>query len=520
MNLTLLQGANDILAHIKPIDPKDLPKKNPVVLLFVTPSQSRCLQQEFQKKVVEHLFERAASTTHLYGKQISILGVIVDRLPPQPRGSGPKLGGSSYQVENGLAYAVLEDGNIEEGLVMNKRDRMSNQASRLSGSIIFRAPYPKGPSTLGNSQSNYLTDCQVQVPLANTIFETGRHTTMLLSRWRFPIASDSPSSMPQFVDERFLDHVFLNWPANRNAWTCPEKAKLTVPLVPLTEPRRVQAAMGNIVRKLEGPGKSTLLASQELEVSVAKYFKENDIPPQAIGVWALLIPQEYVNIASKHSRSTYTATRRNGTEMKSSTSAITGSDDMSKSRWADIVQELIANGARLHRVQSGGGGWGKKAGLLSLDPDTDFGPEGYDFSRGKDTALPDHEIGHYSQVLDSITLSDDYIQFFTANTRSLNTHLAGNEEPMSAGDNVTSICFGTSQSSADAPPDVSSPVGGEHEILPHAFHGRFGAFAEAGICLRMSTSNDSSEHFLLRTKIDVPSSSLELIYSANSGTSK
>jgi hypothetical protein len=106
-----------------------------------------------------------------------------------------------------------------------------------------------------------------------------------------------------------------------------------LPLRRLTKPRKVQEAMGNILRALEMPEGTPHGASRELEAGVDKYIQslpDNVGAPERVDVFARLTTQE--------------PSSPNPSEL------------------------LLSPGTRLHRVLSGGGGWGNKAGLLSLDP--------------------------------------------------------------------------------------------------------------------------------------------------------
>ncbi|KAI5793182.1 hypothetical protein EDC01DRAFT_88516 [Geopyxis carbonaria] len=102
-----------------------------------------------------------------------------------------------------------------------------------------------------------------------------------------------------------------------------------LPLKALTKPRKITDGMGNILRNVETP-EGPQGASRELEAAIAEYT-----PPEGaekLHVFARLTAQEPSS---------------SPTEL------------------------LLAPGTRIHRLLSGGGGWGNKAGLLSLDPQSE-----------------------------------------------------------------------------------------------------------------------------------------------------
>jgi hypothetical protein len=104
-----------------------------------------------------------------------------------------------------------------------------------------------------------------------------------------------------------------------------------LPLKPLTKPRKIAEGFGNILKAIH-QAEGAQGASRELESAVDKYLEnlpEGVDTPERVAVFARLTMQEPA---------------------------------------PDVKELLLYPGARLHRILSGGGGWGNKAGLLSLDP--------------------------------------------------------------------------------------------------------------------------------------------------------
>lgn len=134
---------------------------------------------------------------------------------------------------------------------------------------------------LGPSVTDKHALLQCTVPLANTLFNNGRTSTLLVGKW----VKDLPSN--------FVSHS-LEYKEAYTVYT--EEFRLSqsstqIPLEGLTKPRRIVAGMGNIVRQLEGDDGKPLPASTELEESVVAYLNKRNLPQQQASVWALVIPE-------------------------------------------------------------------------------------------------------------------------------------------------------------------------------------------------------------------------------------
>lgn len=154
----------------------------------------------------------------------------------------------------------------------------------------------------------------ITVPLANTLFQTGKKHT------------STPAGLSQIS--------FFSAKAALNAGYV-----IDLPLVPLTEPTQVVESTGNILRSVWKEDRSDVVpASTALEASVAKMYKEKH---------AAVTEQGKLEIFAFVSKDKHTAN--------------------------SISSSSRPTGYRIYRLLSGGGGWGEKIGLLSLDPQ-DCGP--------------------------------------------------------------------------------------------------------------------------------------------------
>lgn len=223
-----------------------------------------------------------------------------------------------------------------------------------------------------------------------------------------------------------------------NGKNCATKRKFysRLPLKPLTMPRKILDGMGNILRKLESTDGEPTGASRELEKAVANYIDNlpDDVDrPERVNVFARLTIQEL---------------------------------------HTDAVELFLNPGTRLHRVLSGGGGWGSKAGLLSLDPQGDVDVPGFEheFEAWYDGKNVQHN---------GIVKQGQWVQFFAAEDGA----------PVEKG-----LQFGAVGKVEDVR-FLEAPNSGE-EIT---FEGCFGASSEGGVNVRIAGTVK---------KLDVPGGAL------------
>jgi hypothetical protein len=246
---------------------------------------------------------------------------------------------------------------------------------------------------------NYAYD--VHIPLANTTFVVGQDAVSMVVD--FKKSSGQPFQETSSINTR---NITVSWPyplVGRGPYD--GKPILTAPLLPLTVPRKILAGMGNVIRRISGSETDTfgIPASSELEAAVTSFFQTTCLPQSPISVWALVTPSEI----DKSQNDSVPPMRHIPPESL-------------QAQWKTLVSTpnrdflpLLKQGARLHRVLSGGGGWGQKAGLLALDPSTSFtGDEDDQPSR-----FPSDPDSTYEAVLPGgVARVGDYIQFFISST--------------------------------------------------------------------------------------------------------
>ncbi|KAM0814558.1 hypothetical protein AB5N19_00348 [Seiridium cardinale] len=190
----------------------------------------------------------------------------------------------------------------------------------------------------------------ITLPLANTVFQNGRRSTLFATRYETDSSGRAEATLIQDKTHQDIEFVTKTEPT----------FNLRIPLVPLTPPRKIVAGLGNIVRQVEIDGVATP-ASKELEVLIPQLLKMRKVQGP-VGVWAVVIPPHVMESDafsglvpfSSHVKSAKMTEKRLVRRNK------------------DIFRKLNHYGFRIHKILSGGGGWGAKQGLLSLDPETSY----------------------------------------------------------------------------------------------------------------------------------------------------
>jgi hypothetical protein len=318
---------------------------------------------------------------------------------------------------------------------------------------------------------------EIGLRLANTIFVNGKDTTLFGTRWLWNNTSNG------YVLDKSIDFTSCMITATAES----VDATLELPLHQVTERRRVITSMGNILRQLakstDATSTETIPASTDLEKELPRYIKEHNIVDHRVSVWALVEKPDLVvadSGSSTHDR---------------------------------LIQSL-QQGGKLHRVMSGGGGWGKKQGLLSLDPEVSFSgtvnrddlvslAQIFSPESGKllDT-LPSIDQGIAMDdlsLLSQVATAGDYIQFFVSvePTESKGSRKADSSEE------AVSYHFGMV---ADSMELEASNTGDNSEIvtLPQTF----GALSEKAIAYSQPVNGDTGSDS--STKLDVPGSRVVL----------
>ncbi|EEH48516.1 uncharacterized protein PADG_04595 [Paracoccidioides brasiliensis Pb18] len=326
---------SDIILQL-PVLPHSQDISYNVPVLLVTPAFASWIvnTKPFFRESMTRIFQNAIQCSSGRGNTLYAVVAVVDKLPSpntSPRGLHGKgqfenvlVGQQGYEGVS-LFIANRDTLAIEVVKPLQKPD-MSTPEAEPSLSCLFQLPT--------NPVSQAARFSEVGIRVANTLFVNGRPRTMVASRWRY---SPDPN-IPTLI----LDNEYNLAACRIRCAMEPQAVAMQVPLYPVTKSREIATSMGNIISQVsKGDGSGTTMpASAELEKSLPQYLKENNVQNQRVAVWALIEP-------TKSKRGHHLADV-NGEPID--------------------TLAVINNGARLHRVVSGGGGWGKKQGLLSLDP--------------------------------------------------------------------------------------------------------------------------------------------------------
>ncbi|OJD22176.1 V-type proton ATPase proteolipid subunit [Blastomyces percursus] len=338
-----------------------------VPVLLVTPAFASWVvnPHPFLRESITHLFQNARrniSGGHA-GFVYSVV-TVVDKLPVPSTNSiqregeegRDKLGGKSGC--EGISLFLVDRDALTTKVAPSLQNRdMSTPETEPTLSYLYRQIPTKRVSPA------VTTFTEVGIRLANTVFLNGKSRTMLASRWRYSSHSEPNHESPTLTLDK--EYNLLN--CQINGATKPHEVTARVPLHPVTKPRVITTSMGNIISQLrhqDDGSRSTIHASAELEKALPAYLEANNLQNQRVAVWALVRP----------------VSLQGGLHVASGMSAAT----------ADPLV-AINEGARLHRVVSGGGGWGKKQGLLSLDPEYSYQTAG-DAALGSGRVRLVHEI--------------------------------------------------------------------------------------------------------------------------------
>lgn len=179
----------------------------------------------------------------------------------------------------------------------------------------------------------------VTVPLANTVFQNNRQSTLLASRWRRS-ETGRLLELAKMVSKQTQNVSYAGDGTPRPT------AAVHLPFGPVTVPRVIAAGLGNIVRQIEVDGAPTP-ASRELEDAVQALYDRwaaRGHPLQGpLSVWAVVIPPGAVDEAGLSGLAAWQKDVASRPDMASELQA-TG-------QASELVVPLLQKGARVYRVR-------------------------------------------------------------------------------------------------------------------------------------------------------------------------
>jgi len=352
-------------------------------------------------------------------------------------------------------------------------------------SFQFQAQRDGHDTTAPTRKSLLQTARLLQMPMSNTLFQNGQTSTLYAQRW---VVTKTSSLNQRLALEKSCRLPGQSLRMIGLVQTEPERAvcKLETRLKPITPPRVVAASFGNIIRRLQSENardaNDSVPASTELEDCVSQRMHTGDIATEQVQVWALVTPQERL-VDQRHIESL-------------------------------DLQCSIDSGSRLHKVLSGGGGWGIKKGLLALDPDSEYSnvscasPEAIDYDNAiEETAEP--------RGIVEVVRPGDVVAFYIYDSSDPRepqfAHLSNKRSWYIHG--PPSVAMGTVPSSIDTMPGAG---GGQADVqgVDYIFaRNHFGIVSERGIALKIATHEKHDDNswidteqldHVVQTKLDSP----------------
>ena len=282
------------------------------------------------------------------------------------------------------------------------------------GSLFFQC----GKSDDG-FRSLYQDECLVryrsllELPVANTVFHNGQRSTFFAQRWALKRSKVLKPELQWKPELQFVKHQDLKLQRviiPDLGFRLEESFLIPSQYRPLTIPQTVATSMGNIISQFQTGGDSGMTepASLQLEQAIS-------LAPTLQGtsheIWARVIPREFWPDRPHMLRS---------------------------------LDEAFQNGHRLHKVLSGGGGWGNKRGLLSLDPDSTFNESSSELGLARE--YQDNCIAEGRDMLGEIVRPGDVVDLWIRYPRGddllRRPRFPDSSSPLLISSPEVSVCFG------------------------------------------------------------------------------
>ncbi|TLD20731.1 hypothetical protein PspLS_08469 [Pyricularia sp. CBS 133598] len=425
--------------------------------ILVSRDLSRWLDDsEFMSALISSLRLGNSETSQA---DVSILSAAVDSLCPPSLHGAPSSGLSILQGEQDAILPGLwqkDSGATSSSFMQRSEDARPSISMRLN-------PF------LGDFRAVDAT-----LPLANTVFQNARPFTLIATKWKRESATSTVSRLVDTLEKETQNIV-------ASAGSIQSHANISVPIFPLTSPRRIASGLGNIVRQVEVDG-APVPASEELETAMHTLIDTRarllpEAGPTSNRTWALVVPEDSASLEFLKGLSTSV-----------DESGVKNEKERAET-FARHFSNILAEGGRLHRVLSGGGGWGAKRGLLSLDPQTTYSSSG---SEDLETFMA--AFGGETTP-NSVVSPGSYIQFLVEPLQP---------SPSQETQRLPSLLLGTT------PSNTVEMGKGEHNSgkQPHSLvEGHFGALSNSGIYLNLASNSNGGNHpGHILTKVDAPNS--------------
>ncbi|RAL15327.1 uncharacterized protein BO97DRAFT_440746 [Aspergillus homomorphus CBS 101889] len=457
----------EILASTPPIA-ESLPRSDYIPIFLVTTAFASWIDlssHTFPEQWMNQFYTGSTDPVH------SIFA-IVDKLPDTRPQASEASGFPGAPEADGISVLLVNRDNVLGQIAAARRVRSTEATESV---LVFSIPTS---DTQAPDKASRRSLHEVGLRLANTIFINGKENTLFGARWEYNTTAKK-YTLDNTLD---LSNCIVTSPATSLS------DDFQLPLYPVGHRRRVISSMGNILRQLskhtDNHSTDPMPASFELEKDLPRYITEHNITDQRVSVWALIETTE----------EGYTA----GTNAS-----------------RESLIEAIRKGGKLHRVMSGGGGWGKKQGLLSLDPEITFmertkkdrllGLEAL-FTTGDSNLLsdappppppPPFEMRGFGEDLSTLSQAagpGDYVQFFVSVEPSQSGWPA-------SGTGANTFHFGVVSDAETVPSQEGSDGQKDLGVVP----GQFGGLSEKAITYMQPLAGTGPEEGQQSSsKFDIP----------------
>ena len=328
--------------------------------------------EAFLEAALRHMYGNFTNDDGMFGIRSSV--AVINRLPSQAHPSDQ----AEAAPRNGRAETI----NSHEGIAL-WIDSMRFDSDILRSFNDENLDQRLVRMTFMRPMERWGSITTIELRPANTLFVNGNQSTMFEDNWAV-----NPFEGPK------LRRAGSRQPLKTLEFFVPSEAPtISAPIEALTGRREVLSSMGNVIRQLKSPKDGEPVpASAELEEKVPRYLANRRNTGGTLIVFALVIPPQLID-----------PQELNGL-IQSSEDNVIGAD-------MSLLRRALLTGAHLHRVTSGGGGWGKKQGLLSLDPAFDFAK--HDDTGSLDAMLEGKESRDRANSMNAVN-PGDFVQFFAA----------------------------------------------------------------------------------------------------------
>lgn len=459
------------------IQKTSIPKGSiPLLAILITPAHIAMVHDmaDIVPKFLRQVFE-----IHKEGLHFDVLTAVVDRIPyptftkeddqarRQTLVAGCPPGMLVEDGIEGMSFAVLDSKSAAPDLWSARLEPGEVETMSIQQRYTLSFAFPLTTISIpafadGKERTQSLVSRVLQLPVANTLFQIGKTSLMRAQRWRSQGSPASTSAL-SCCREVVLPQQTLHMTDIFSDQSTALQQSLCSCLISITPTRVITAAMGNIIRRIsvDDISNESVPASGELELAISTAIKDGLIPAEQTGIWALVRPANLLSPIQP------------------------GIDREGEVNYE--IEQAVLHGCRLHKVLSGGGGWGEKQGLLSLDPDFDYrvSQQAFEPSYWENQDGESDRVQAFGEIVKPGDTVKFYIQRAPRSQRPMTERSFASDSAKNAPS--LSLRFGSLPSKMDAMPEKSR---GERDLPSQAtctvHQNHFGMLSEQGMSLEVS----------------------------------